>query len=41
VRDERGQETSENALVWHIYNDEAQKADTLMIGACYIPPRSR
>ncbi|KAJ7497568.1 hypothetical protein FB451DRAFT_1076388 [Mycena latifolia] len=30
TRDERGEETSENALVWRIYTDEAQKADALM-----------
>ncbi|KAJ6500160.1 hypothetical protein C8R47DRAFT_284448 [Mycena vitilis] len=29
-RDESGEEASANARVWHIYNDEAQKADTLM-----------
>ncbi|KAJ7079080.1 hypothetical protein B0H15DRAFT_520511 [Mycena belliarum] len=31
IRDERGEEASENALVWHIYTDEAQKADSSMI----------
>ncbi|KAK7005763.1 hypothetical protein R3P38DRAFT_1716561 [Favolaschia claudopus] len=28
--DGSGDETSENARVWHIYNDEANKADALM-----------
>jgi hypothetical protein len=30
IRDGSGEETSENARVWHIYNDEAHRADTLM-----------
>ncbi|KAF8210589.1 hypothetical protein K438DRAFT_1809972 [Mycena galopus ATCC 62051] len=30
MRDESGEETSDNARVWQIYNDEATKADTLM-----------
>ncbi|KAJ7495978.1 hypothetical protein B0H11DRAFT_2001413 [Mycena galericulata] len=30
MRDERGEEMSENARIWHIYTDEAQKADVLM-----------
>ncbi|KAJ7268707.1 hypothetical protein B0H12DRAFT_1067756 [Mycena haematopus] len=30
MRDESGAEMFDTARVWHIYNDEAQKADTLM-----------
>ncbi|KAJ6587180.1 hypothetical protein DFH09DRAFT_1142834 [Mycena vulgaris] len=30
IRDERGEETCESALVWQIYTDEAQKADAIM-----------
>ncbi|KAJ7691282.1 hypothetical protein B0H17DRAFT_564794 [Mycena rosella] len=30
MRDERGEETSENAIVWNVYTDEAQKADAQM-----------
>ncbi|KAJ7747251.1 hypothetical protein B0H16DRAFT_1555262 [Mycena metata] len=29
IKDEGGEETSENARVWHVYNDEAQKADVI------------
>ncbi|KAJ7141457.1 hypothetical protein C8R44DRAFT_247302 [Mycena epipterygia] len=30
MRDERGEEASDTARIWHIYTDEAQKADALM-----------